>query len=137
MLRRKFLASMLAVAVVTTGLASGVTARDTYGGWEKLGERKVNRIAERDTIIVGRGDGKYRQIRFYVLENSIHIIQLRVVYGNGSPENIPVRALIPAGGKTRIISLLGGRRSIRRIEMYFQSIRNGRGRATVEVWGRR
>lgn len=72
-----------------------------------------------------------------MLENSIHIQRLTVVYGNGANDDLPVRALIQAGGKSRIIDLKGGKRDIRRVEMVFQSIRNGQGRATVEVWARR
>jgi hypothetical protein len=136
-LRRRFLTSLLAVSTVAGGLATSAFAQEKYGRWEKLGERKVDRVADRDTIVVGRGEGGFRQIRIHVLDNSIHIDRLSVVYGNGVPDELPVRALIPAGGKSRIIELKGGKRAIRRVEMRFQSIRNGRGRATVEVWGRR
>lgn len=137
MLRRAFLGSILSLTVAYGTFSSAAFSAETYGRWEKLGERKVNRIADRDTIIVGRGKGGFRQVRLHVLDNSIHVERVTVIYGNGAPDDLPVRALIPAGGKTRVIDLRGGRREIRKIEMIFQSIRNGQGRATVEVWGRR
>lgn len=137
MLRRTFVTGLLAAGVALASLPLDLAAQEKYGRWEKLGERKVNRIAERDTIMVGNKEGGFRQIRIHVLDNSIHIERLTVVYGNGANDDLPVRALIPAGGKSRIIDLKGGKRNIRRVEMVFQSIRNGQGRATVEVWARR
>lgn len=137
MLRRTFIVGVLAGGVALASMPLGLAAQDKVGRWEKLGERKVNRIADRDTIIVGNNEGGFRQLRIHVLENSIHIEQLTVVYGNGANDDLPVRALIPAGGKSRVIDLKGGKRNIRRVEMVFQSIRNGKGRATVEVWARR
>lgn len=135
--RRTLLAGLFTAALACTGLPIDLAAQEKFGRWEKLGERKVNRVADRDTIVVGRKEGGFRQIRIHVLENSIHIERLTVVYGNGANDDLPVRALIPAGGKSRIIDLRGGKREIRRVEMVFQSIRNGKGRATVEVWARR
>lgn len=137
MLRRTLIAGIVAAVAVLASVPLDLAAQEKFGRWEKLGERKVNRIAERDTIIVGRDDGGFRQLRIHVLENSIHIDRLTVVYGNGANDDLPVRALIPAGGKSRVIDLRGGKRAIRRVEMVFQSIRNGKGRATVEVWARR
>lgn len=135
--RRTFIAGILAAGVVLASLPLDLAAQEKFGRWEKLGERKVDRIAERDVIMVGNKEGGFRQLRIHVLENSIHIERLTVVYGNGANDDLPVRALIQAGGKSRVIDLKGGKRNIRRVEMQFQSIRNGKGRATVEVWARR
>ena len=137
MLRRTFIAAAFAAGVALSGATGALAAQDKFGRWEKLGERKVNRIADHDTIIVGFKEGGFRQLRLNVFDNSIHIERLTVVYGNGANDDIPVRALIPAGGKTRIIDLRGGKRNIRRVEMLFRSFRNGKGRATVQVWARR
>jgi hypothetical protein len=137
MLRRTFLSGILAAGVALSGMSLDLRAQEKFGRWEKLGERKVNLIADRDVIQVGKREGGFRQIRIHVLDNAITVERVVVVYGNGANDDLPVRALIPAGGKSRVIDLRGGKREIRRIEMRFKSIRNGRGRATVEVWARR
>jgi hypothetical protein len=137
MLRRTFLMGIVAAGVALSSMPFGLQAQEKFGRWEKLGERKVNLIADRDVIQVGKREGGFRQIRIHVLDNAVTVESVVVVYGNGGNDDLPVRALIPAGGKSRVIDLRGGKREIRRVEMRFKSIRTGKGRATVEVWARR
>lgn len=103
--------------------------------WDELGCKKVGFLIDRDVVPVGREEGRFRAIRLRVHGNRVHMMDLRVVYANGEPDDIPVREDIRAGGQTRPLDLRGERRSIRQIEMVYRSQPNFRGLATVCVDG--
>ena len=63
------------------------------------------------------------------------MMDLKVVYANGQPDDISVREEIRAGGQTRPLDLRGERRAIRQIDMVYRSQPNFRGQATVCVEG--
>jgi hypothetical protein len=114
--------------------------RGEHGGrrhydWELLGRRKVGLFADRDVIDVGGHEGKFRRIKLRVRGNDIHIFDLKVVYGNGTVDDIPVRQKLREGSETPPLDLRGRDRIIRRVEMTYGRVPNLRGHATVEVWG--
>lgn len=110
--------------------------RPRPGSWEQLGCQKVGFIKDRDVINVGRKEGRFSAIRLNVRGNKIHLLDLKVIYGNGQPDDLQVRRQIPAGGQTRAIDLKGRDRFIDRIEMTYRSRPSFRGQATVCVDGR-
>lgn len=105
-------------------------------GWELLGRTSVGFLRDRDAIQVGRDDGDFSKIQLRVRNNAVHFDDLKVVYGNGQVDDIPIRSEIRAGGETRVIDLEGGERFIRRVELVYRSRPNFRGQAVVELWGR-
>jgi hypothetical protein len=124
-------ASLIAGTLVCLGLApTAAQAR-----WEQLGCQKVGFLVDKDVIKVGRGEGKFRSIRLLVSGNKVHMMDLKVIYANGQPDDIPVREEIRAGGQTKPLDLKGDRRAIRQIEMVYRSQPNFRGEATVCVEG--
>ncbi len=105
--------------------------------WEHLGSRSVMLARDRDSMVVGMIEGHFRELQIVVRNNGVFFNEMTVVYSNGGNDSIPLRTLIPAGGRSRLIDLRGGDRFIRRIEFSYRSVPNGRGRALVEVYGRR
>ncbi|MTD93987.1 hypothetical protein GIW81_06510 [Hyphomicrobium sp. xq] len=104
--------------------------------WEQLGCQKVGFLVDRDVIRVGRRDGKFSAIRLEVSGNTVFMNDLRVVYGNGAPDDIAVRSEIRDGGQTRALDLKGrGERVIDRIEMTYRAKPNFKGSAKVCVMG--
>jgi hypothetical protein len=104
--------------------------------WVPLGCRDVNWSVDRDVIRVGRRDGRFNAIRVRVAGNDVRVFDLRVVYGSGAPDDLPVRMVIPAGGQSGALDLRGHDRAIDRVEMIYERRRNFRGRARVCVDGR-
>ena len=129
------LAGALACAAM---LASDAMAQrrgdDRRGGdqWTQLGCRDVSFIGrDRDSIRVGRREGRFKAIRLAARGNDVEMLDLKVVYANGQPDDIPVRSLIRAGSETRALDLRGRDRAIDRIDMVYRSRPNFRGQATV------
>ncbi|HWB44335.1 MAG TPA: hypothetical protein VG900_02760 [Hyphomicrobiaceae bacterium] len=124
--------AVLAGTIAGLGL---VPATARAAGWEQLGCRSVGFLVDKDVIRVGRQEGRFKAIRLKVAGNKIYVRDLKVVYANGAPDDLPVRNEIRAGGETRPIDLRGARRAIRQIEMTYRSQPSFKGRANVCVEG--
>jgi hypothetical protein len=131
----------LALALVAaTALAAGATqsasARDRgHDNWELLGCQSVGFLVDHDSVKVGRREGKFKAIRLEVSGNTVYMNDLKVIYGNGQPDDIPVRAEIRAGGRTRAIDLKGRDRAIKEINMTYRAKPSFKGSAKVCVFG--
>ena len=124
-------ASMIVGTLACLGLApTAAQAR-----WEQLGCQKVGFAVDKDIIRVGRQEGKFKAIRLLVSGNKVHMMDLKVIYADGTPDDIPVREEIRAGGQTKPLDLRGNRRAIKQIEMVYRSQPNFKGEATVCVEG--
>jgi hypothetical protein len=100
--------------------------------WAELGCQRVSLFGvDRDTLRVGRREGRFKAIRLKVHGADIQLVDLRVIYANGEPDHIPVRSWLRQGDRTRPLDLRGWERSIDRIEMTYVTIPNFKGQATV------
>lgn len=129
--RRIFLLGMAA-----TPLALALPETAEAAQWVKLGTRRVNGAVDVDRIQVGQGAGMFRSLRVRVRGNALRLFDLSVRYGNGQEDHIPVRALIPQGGQTRVLDLAGGNRFIRYVQFTYGRIPNGQGPTFVDLFGR-
>jgi hypothetical protein len=90
--------------------------------WVELGCQQVALIGkDRDTIRVGRREGRFKAIRLQVRGAGVEVLNLRVIYSNGEPDNLEVRHFIREGERTRPLDLKGWERSIDRIEMAYRT----------------
>jgi hypothetical protein len=91
-MKRPILA-LATAAVVALGATSASAAT--------LGCRKVGFIKDIDVIPVGRDAGRFRAVQLRVSGNDIEMRDLKIVYGNGQVDDVPVRSVIRAGQTTR------------------------------------
>ncbi len=82
-------------------------------------------------------EGGFRQIKIAVKKSPVNIKKLIVVYANGSRDELAIKAVIRAGGESRLIDLRGGKRVIKKIIFVYETIEKGRGKSVVTAWGRR
>jgi len=113
----------------------GCSLRSRLWPWEELGCQKVGFLIDRDVVKVGRREGRFKAIRLDVSGNAVYMEDLKVVYGNGAPDDIPVRSEIRDGGQTRALDLKGRDRVIDRVEMVYRAKPNFKGSAKVCVYG--
>ena len=106
------------------------------GSWRLIGKIQARHDADHDVIIVKGPHDDFRRIKFKVTDAPLKIHRLVVVYDNGEPDKIEVREEIPQGGESRAIDLAGtGRRSIRKIEFWYETKGSGKGKADVTLFG--
>jgi hypothetical protein len=110
--------------------------RDRDDRWVELGCQRVSLFGkDRDSIRVGRREGRFKAVRLHVRGADVEILDLRVIYTNGEPDDIQVRHFIRQGDRTRPLDLRGRERSIDRVEMVYRTVPNFKGQATVCVEG--
>jgi hypothetical protein len=105
------------------------------GDWQELGCQTVGFFSDRDVVKVGRSEGRFKAIKLRVTGNSVFIKDLKVVYANGDPDNIPVSFEVRENSETRPLDLKGFNRAIDRVEMVYRAKPNFRGKAKVCVSG--
>jgi hypothetical protein len=134
MLRREFLmtATGAAATVATVGFASTAEAAPT---WHFLGRRRVNFLADHDKVGVS-GNRMYRRILIRATGNGVFMHRLRVVYGNGADDIIPVKYHFKQGEHSRVIDLRGGKRFIRAVHFFYSKPLNFKGASYVNLYGR-
>ncbi len=118
-------------APTPTAVAPGTA---TEGGDVLFGAQYVGFGVDRDVIRVGNEIGKFDRIRLRVLDNDIHINEIKVIYANGETDALAVDADIPKNSRTNWIDLKGDR-FIKEIQMVYRSKPSFRGQARIEVFG--
>jgi len=104
-------------------------------GWEKLGELSVNGTGDRDSLPVGRAEGRFAKLRLRVLHSALKMHNVVVVFDDGTSFSPDTRLVFNAGTTSSVIDLPGTRRAIRRVDFRYSDLAGG-GRAHVEVWAR-
>jgi hypothetical protein len=110
--------------------------RDRDLDWEELGCKQVSLFGkDRDSVRIGRREGRFKAIRLHVRGADVEMLNLRVIYSNGQPDDLEVRHFIRAGERTRPLDLQGWERSIDRVDMVYRTVPNFKGLAQVCVEG--
>ena len=106
------------------------------GTWRLIGQTHADHAQDHDTIIVKGPYDNFRKIKFKVTDAPLNMQRMVVVYDNGAPDNIDIRQNIPQGGESRAIDLKGiGKRSLRRIDFWYDTKGFLKGKADVTVFG--
>jgi hypothetical protein len=104
--------------------------------WRLIGQVTANFTTDHDVLIVRGPFDNFRRIKFKVTDAPLHVTRLLVTYDNGAPDRLEVRERIDKGGESRAIDLRGiGKRSVRKIEFWYDTAGLLRGRADVAVFG--
>ena len=108
------------------------------GSWRLIGQTHAQHSADHDAIIVKGPYDNFRAIKFRVTDAPLNMTRMVVTYDNGIPDNINVRQNIRQGGESRVIDLRGaGKRSLRRIDFWYDTKGFLRGKADVTVFGKK
>jgi len=128
----KKLLFVFALALITSSAFAQNMPKDAV----LLGERTVDFHGNHDVINVGRYEGSFRDIAFWVEKNNIEIFDLEVTYANGERQRFDTRLVFDAGTRSRSIHLEGERRRIRSVAFTFKTVGFWLlGKARVVVYG--
>ena len=130
-----FLTFILGIFVLVS--LSSFSSSSTINGWEKLGQRLVNRTIDHDVIMVTKMEGSFSKLKIKVHRSGINMDKMVVHYGNSESQNIEIRENILKGGESRVIDLTGNKRVINRVEFWYDTKGGAMNdKALVELWGR-
>jgi hypothetical protein len=106
------------------------------GTWRLIGQTHADHAQDHDTIVVQGPYDNFRRIKFKVTDAPLNMQRMVVTYDNGAADNIDIRQNIPQGGESRVIDLRGvGKRSLRRIDFWYDTQGFFKGKADVTVFG--
>jgi len=127
------------LAVSTVALAERDVVRSKPGApgeWRLIGQTHAKHTVDHDVIVVKGPFDNFRSIKFKVTDSPLQIYRMVITYDNGATDKIEVRQNIPKGGESRAIDLRGvGKRSIRKIEFWYETKGILNGQADVTVFG--
>lgn len=106
----------------------------TEGGDVMFGYQDVGFGIDKDTIRVGSETGKFSKLRLRVLKNDVFVNTLKVVYIDGTSEDIVLNAQVKQGARSPWYDVKATE-FIREIELTYRSRPNISGQARVEVTG--
>ena len=142
---KRFLMMMIVAAATTVALSWTVSAHaqqavhpnaGASGEWKLIGRTQADHGADHDGIIVKGPFDNFRRIKFKVTDAGLNMQHMVVTYDNGQPDRIDVRQNIPQGGESRVIDLKGiGKRSVRRIDFWYDTKGFLKGKADVTIFG--
>jgi len=104
----------LTAAVMAAGLALAAPAM-AQARFEPLGIVVYDARPVKTVIEVPRKAGGYVALRMDVTGSDVEVLDLKVMYGNGTVDDISVRQVFKAGTSSRVIDLKGGNRQIDKI----------------------
>jgi len=104
-------------------------------GWTLLGSQTVDGHRDRDSIVVGKHEGKFDQLTLVVVDSDLELNDFLITFHNNQTFQPNVRHTFREGSRSRVIDLPGNDRFIKRIDLRYANIPGG-GKARVEVWGR-
>lgn len=131
MLRKALFSGIAGAAVAALAIVAPAYANT----WVSLGKQTVGKNADLDVFPVGVGKGRYEALKFRVTGNRVAFGEVRVFYGNGTQQVLPVQEHVNPGTTTKAFDLTGDHRLITKVEMYYQSEFKWKGPAVVEVFG--
>jgi hypothetical protein len=105
------------------------------GSWVVIGTIVANFSADHDGIVVTGPFDDFRKIKFKVTDAPLNLIRMQITYDGGTTQKIETRNNISQGGESRVIDLPGAKRSIRRIDFWYDTKGILRGKAKVTIVG--
>jgi hypothetical protein len=83
------------------------------------------------------GRAAFQRHQLKVERAAVHFISVKIHFANGETQDVELRAVVPAGGESRVIDVEGAERVIRLVEFWYEAETARRGkRATVRLRGR-
>ena len=126
----RFIPAILALGIAAACVSTG------GGDWELLGRKEVSFIVERDTIEVGRAEGRFHALKLVVEGAPVEMRDIRVTFGDGSTFHPETRLNFAPNSVSRTIDLPGRERVIRKIDFLYRKTSGIFRVATVTVYGR-
>jgi hypothetical protein len=144
-MKRRVTLAIVALVAVMVAIAWGPSAGAQQvarpkggapGTWRLIGQTHADHGADHDVIVIQGPYDNFRKIKFKVTDAPLNMLHMVVTYDNGVPDKIDVRQNIPQGGESRVIDLRGaGKRSLRKIEFWYDTKGFLKGKADVTVFG--
>lgn len=132
MVTRRMVLMASCVAIVAMA-AQGLAQRGP--AWEQLGKKEIEGKVDHDKIKC-HGKDTYRALQFRVNGAAVKFLRIQVEYGNHQTRAYPFQIVVPPGGSSPALDLVGGERDITNVEFWYEKASWGK-KPEVRLYGRR
>lgn len=107
------------------------------GEWVELGSRTVEFKSDRDTIDVGKSEGRFTDLRFKVEDGDLLMEKMKITFGNGDVLELTDQMIFREGSRSHDIQLPGkaAGRLIKKVEFAYGSLHR-RDPATIVLYAK-
>ena len=134
-------AALFCIVLFLLGAAAegqrGRRAKAGDGSWTLLGTKKVTDRVETDVIRVSARRTDFTKLKIRVQDRGVEFRRVVVHFRKGAPQEIELRRVIPAGGESRVIDLVGRDRRIEKVVLTYDAQSLSGKKAQVRVFARR
>lgn len=109
--------------------------RDTFTGWDRLAEQRVQSNGSGVALQVASSDRRYDRIRLQVNQRSLVVRDVVVTMTDGSTYRPDAALTFSASNTVHELDLPGDGANVARIELSVSDLPSGQS-AQIEVWGR-
>lgn len=134
---KKIFTTVILFAFMTNTYGQIKKKISTNTNWKEIGEVKANYGADHDALFLEGPFDDFRKVKLRVSNSDVNMQRMVVTYDNGGKDEIPLKFVIRKGETSRVIDLKGGKRSLRKIEFWFDTKGLFSGKARVTVFGKR
>ena len=106
------LSSARALSPPTPRPSGGIATAGATDGSSSAASRSPSSARTATRSAWAASEGRFKAIRLMARGNDVEMLDLKVVYANGAPDDIPVRSMIRQGSHTRPLDLRGRERAI-------------------------
>ena len=122
--------------LAAAAFAAAIVPRAAHANrWIPLVRAAIDPAADKTELVVEPTSARLRSFRLRARGGAIDVIHVTVVFGNHRRFDIPLRAVIPAGGESRVIDLPGDDRRISRVFLRHAPVGGAPGRVELSAWG--
>ncbi len=108
-----------------------INSASEFGGWSKLGKQKVSEGVTFDELVLTEEKTNVKRLKVKVLKASVFIINVKVLYKDGTSENHTVSRRLKKGDVTRSFDLIGHHRIVQKIVFVYRGNSNKGGAELV------
>ena len=121
------------IALLTVAAGDAIAATH---GWVHLGARTVTDRADHDVFVIQGPKRELRALKFAVRKHAVEFRRIMITFANGKTQEHTLNSVIPAGGESRVLDLVGNERNVTKVEFWYDAQSRGK-QAVVKLFGKR
>jgi len=105
--------------------------------WTLIGTKNLNYTLEKDVIGISKATGSYQSLKIKIKRSPLKVNKLIVTYADGQTQEFNIGKEIAMGQESNIFNLPTGGRTLRKVEITYDTKGSAGSKAAVELWGRK
>ena len=124
------------IMVMMASVTFAQKADKAFDGWTLLGTRAVDYTIDRDVVSLKETKNYITGLKFVVKNGTINMHKATVHFTNGDTQEIEFDDEVNKQNDGRLWDLKGNSRVIEKVTFWYDTVKESKDKAVVEVWGK-